>query len=155
MPTPIHELIILEIIGEIQQQLKVISQGDGPSAEFAKEIKAEGSATIQFDEAQYGRHDPDGQLQHSQANYPGVVLEVANTQQGKKLALLADDYILGSDGDIQVVIGINVESDKATLSIWEPRIIPNDIGENELVAVQVVAEQVFLHILPPFLGVLC
>ncbi|RFU27241.1 hypothetical protein B7463_g9092, partial [Scytalidium lignicola] len=146
MPTSMQESIIKSVIDELQRQLKVISQGEGPSAEFAKEVESDGSATIDFDEPQYGSHNPDGQFRHSQANYPGVVLEVADSQKGKELASLADEYILGSDGDIRAVIGINLdykEIGKATLSVWEPQIVPNHIGEDELVAVQVVADQIF------------
>jgi hypothetical protein len=55
---------------------------------------------------------------------------------------------LGSDGDIRAVIGINLEykeTNKATLSVWEPRIVPNNVGEDELVAMQVVVNEVFLY----------
>jgi hypothetical protein len=52
------------------------------------------------------------------------------------LARLADDYILGSDGNIRVVIGldINYRRKMATLSIWGPRIVSNDNEDEELVA---------------------
>jgi hypothetical protein len=125
--------------------LRSISRGDGQSAEFAREVESDGSATIDFEEPQFGSHDPDGQFRHSEANHPGIVLEVAYSQKAKDLPYLADEYILGSDGDIRAVIAIHLEykeTSNATLSIWEPRIVPNDVGEDELVAVQVVADQV-------------
>lgn len=143
MPTAIHESVIKSIVEELLLQLRSISHGE--SAEFAKEVDSDGSATIDFEEPQFGSHAPDGQFRHSKANYPGVVLEVAYAQKAKDLPYLADEYILGSDGDIRVVIGISLEYkqiNKATLSIWEPRIVPNDAGENELVAAQIVANQV-------------
>ncbi|KAF8864914.1 hypothetical protein BDZ45DRAFT_497209 [Acephala macrosclerotiorum] len=145
MPTPIHESVIKSVTEELQHQLRSISSGDGQSAEFAKEVESDGSATIDFEESQFGSHDPDGQFRHSEANYPGVVLEVAYSQKAKDLPYLADEYILGSDGDIRAAIGINLEykETKATLSIWEPRIVRNTVGEDELVAVQVVADQSF------------
>jgi hypothetical protein len=40
-------------------------------------------------------------------------------------------------------------SKKATLSVWRPRIVSNDVGEEELVAMQTVADQVHF-IKPPF-----
>ena len=152
MPKSIHELFIQSVANEIEHQLKSISEGEGPSAEFAKDVKSEASSTIEFEEQEYGRHDPDSQFSHTDANYPGVILEVAYSQNAKNLPRLADDYILGSDGDIRAVICVSLEYNQggqAWLSVWEPRIVPNDIGEPELVAVQTVIEQVFfLHSLP-------
>lgn len=127
--------------------LRSISKRDGQSAQFAKEVESDGSAAIDFEGSQFGSHDPDGQFRRSEANYPGVVLEVAYPQKAKDLPYLADEYILGSDGDIRAVIGIKLEykeSSKATLSVWEPRIVPNGVGEDELVAMQVIADEVFL-----------
>lgn len=79
------------------------------------------------------------------AQYPGVIIEVSYSQKRKDLPRLADDYILGSDRDIRVVIGIDVEynaSKEATLSVWRPQIVMNDAGEGELCAMQTVADQV-------------
>ena len=48
-----------------------------------------------------------------------------------------NDYILGFNSDIQVVIGLNIEyktSKKVTLSIWRLNIIINKAREKELVA---------------------
>ena len=54
------------------------------------------------------------------AQYPSVVIELS--QQKKGLAKLADDYIFGSDGDISVVVGLDIESSveskRATVSTW-------------------------------------
>jgi hypothetical protein len=64
---------------------------------------------------------------------------------------LADDYILGSDGNIRVVVGLDLEyrgkSDKvapgraATLSIWRPKVI-TDGDTEELTAHQEVVNSV-------------
>jgi hypothetical protein len=145
MPTPIHESVIKYVREEVELQLKAISGGDGESAEFAQKVESDGSANIKFEDPSFGRHDPDCQFRHKQAQYPGVVLEVAFSQKKKDLPNLADEYILGSDGDIRVVIGIKLdylELGKGTMSVWEAGIIKNDAGEPELVAVQTVADQV-------------
>jgi hypothetical protein len=61
------------------------------------------------------------------------------------LSRLADEYILGSDADIRVVIGIDVEykgSKKASVSIWLPHIRVDAVGEKELSVVQTVTDKV-------------
>ena len=61
------------------------------------------------------------QFWHLDKPYPGIVIEVLYTQKRKDLAIIAKDYILGSNGDICVVIGLDVEyysSKKATLLVW-------------------------------------
>ncbi|TVY90308.1 hypothetical protein LAWI1_G003603 [Lachnellula willkommii] len=141
MPTFLHEKFIASIVEEIYTQLKLIQ---GKAAEFAKEISTIGLASIEFADQDYGKHDPDAQFQHSKAQYPGVVIEVSYSQKRKDLARLADDYILGSDGDIRAVVGLDIEykaSKKATLSVWRPSIVTNEAGEKELVAAQTVSNE--------------
>jgi len=45
------------------------------------------------------------------------------------LARLADDYICGSDGNISVVLGLDIEygvgSKRASISTWRPRLAPD------------------------------
>ena len=147
MPTTLHEEFITSIVEEIQVQLRSIQDR---SAEFANEIRPGGSASIKFTDEEYGKHDPDAQFRHSKAQFPGVVIEVSYSQKRKDLERLADDYILGSDSDIRVVVGLDIEyktGKKATLSVWRPNIITNEAGEKELVAQLVVANQVCKHYL--------
>lgn len=146
MLTIVHETIIFSVVEELYLQLRSIARSQNRSAVFAREVEPGGSATIDFADSEYGRHDPDAQFRHSRAQYPGVVIEVSYSQKRHDLARLADDYILGSDGDIRIVVGLDVEyrgSKKATLSVWQPEIITNEGGEKELVAVQTVVDQVY------------
>lgn len=143
MPTTLHEEFVTIVVEEIQVQLKSIQDS---SAGFAKEIRSGGSASIKFADEEYGKHDPDAQFRHSKAQFPGIVIEVSYSQKRKDLERLADDYILGSESDIRVVVGLDIEyktSKKATLSVWRPNIITNEAGEKELVAQLIVANQVF------------
>jgi hypothetical protein len=81
------------------------------------------------------RREPDAQFQHRDAEYPGVVLEVSYSQDGKDLKKLAWDYIQYSNGDIKVVIGIDIKysnTKEATLSVWRPRYIREDGEELEI-----------------------
>ncbi|RMZ84678.1 hypothetical protein DV737_g894, partial [Chaetothyriales sp. CBS 132003] len=58
---------------------------------------------------------------HSKSPFPTVIIEVAHSQRGVKLSLLAEEYILGSRLVIGVVVGVDIEyrkSKRATFSIW-------------------------------------
>jgi hypothetical protein len=146
MPSVLHEAITSSIVKEILHQLNLITGGKDTSANFAREIEHGGSAHIDFADSEYGRHEPDALFRHSRAQYPGVIIEVSYSQKRMDLARLADDYILGSDGNIRVVIGldINYRGKMATLSIWRPRIVSNGNEDEELVAERTVIDQVYL-----------
>ncbi|KAI1839507.1 hypothetical protein JX266_014281, partial [Neoarthrinium moseri] len=67
------------------------------------------------------QRQPDAQFQHHNAAYPGVVLEISYSQNGKDLDRLAWDYILKSNGDIRVVIGIDLDyggTNVSSVSVW-------------------------------------
>ncbi|QSZ31890.1 hypothetical protein DSL72_001459 [Monilinia vaccinii-corymbosi] len=156
MPGEVHETMIAKLVRETERQLERIASPLHPhppsqqpsSSSFAKEIKDERSTTITFEDPEYGRHDPDEQFRHSLAQYPSVVLEVSHSEKRKDLPRLADEYILGSDGNITMLIGVDIDyrgTKKSTLSIWQPQIIRNGDGEMELVAVQTVTDQILRH----------
>ncbi|GAO13113.1 hypothetical protein UVI_02024720 [Ustilaginoidea virens] len=144
MPTHLHEWVMNSVVEELRHQLRKLGAGHGASADFARAVNARGSPTLDFTKTGYGKHDPDAQFRHSKAQYPGVVIEVSYAQKRKDLGYLAEDYILGSDGNIRVVIGLDVEynnSKKATLSVWRPGVVQNEAGEPELVARQTITNQ--------------
>jgi hypothetical protein len=151
MPSAVHEHFISSVVEEIKTQLKTFT---GPSGDFAYEIKFGGSSRIKFDDPDYGVHDPDGQFQHVDAQFPGVVIEVSYSQKKRDLPHLADDYILGSDTNIQVVVGLDIEygagkEKMATWSVWEPETVrDDDEGEDVLIAKMTVDNEVFSHPYP-------
>ncbi len=154
MPTATHERFITSVVQEIIRQLQALASADSITSDFARQIDVCGSTSICFPDG-YGRHDPDGSFGHELAQYPGVVLEVSYSQKRRDLGRLADDYILGSDGNIRAVVGLdieyqgkvksNVSSKVATLSIWRPKITV-DGGVEELIAHQEVADVVRGHL---------
>lgn len=86
------------------------------------------------------RRQPDAQFQHDRAAYPGVVIEVSYSQDGKDLDKLAWNYIQGSNGDIKVVIGIdiNLGASPSTISLWRRKCYFD--GGNEVLDVELEVE---------------
>lgn len=152
MPTGIHELFTDSVEDAIRSQLKVIRSGSDKAALFAQRVRPARSTEIYFpvDEAAPGtksKHEPDSSFWHDDAEYPGVIIEVAYSQKRKKLNRLAEDYLLDSDASIKIVVGLDIEygkkgSRKATLSVWRTEVVQTLDGE-ELRVSQEVADEVF------------
>ena len=99
------------VFGQIQQcivrQLFLIQQADNkPASDFAKVACLKGSPQIILTDR--GCHCPDGAFDHENTSCPGVII-VSYLQKRKYLPFLADDYILGSNGFIQMVTGIDIQ----------------------------------------------
>lgn len=155
MPTPLHETFCAELVDEITSQLKVLQNGDGPSAKFARDIKHFASSRVDFPqdindpETKYYRREPDASFGHRQARYPGVILEVCYSQKSREIPYLADDYILNTDGNVKVVVGLDIDykrSQRAALSVWRPKYVMNQ-GDLEFRTTAVVEGEVRLPVL--------
>lgn len=145
MQSWLHESVIVFITQEILRQLQIIGRSEGSSASFARNIRNTGSPTISSTDTECGPHSPDSAFKHVDAQYPGIIIEVSYSQKRKDLNRLADDYILGSDGNIRVVIGVDIEyraSKRASISVWKPQFTRNDAEEEELYTIQSVVDQV-------------
>lgn len=127
-----HAVFIARVISEVTRQLQTLACTDFIISDFARQIHWRGSTNISFPDG-YGRHDPDDSFGHKLARYSGVILEGSCSQKRKYLGRLADDYILGSNGSVRVVVGLDFEnrdrgkgkgiaSKVATLSLWRPKL---------------------------------
>lgn len=96
MSNSVHEGFIQLLEVGIMDQLRKIRDTHDSAAVLLEKIKPMGSVSIRLEDG--SRHDPDAQFRHRDAKYPGVIIEVANTQQKKHLPSLADDYIVNSSG---------------------------------------------------------
>ena len=91
---------------------------------------------------------PDASLAFPDDNFPTLVVETAYSQQEKDLKRIAHEYITGSNGNVRLVIGCNVEyssnSCKATISLWEPdfMIKPEDATRTILRSTQILNNDV-------------
>lgn len=149
MPSAVHELFIDGLEDEIRSQLKAIRGESDGKAQFAQKVRAARSTEIRFAanaSSSQSKYEPDASFGHIDAQYPGVVIEVAYSQKKKRLGRLAENYLLDSDASVRVVVGLDIEygkdSCKATLSIWRPELSDSPSGP-ELRAVDVVADKAF------------
>jgi hypothetical protein len=149
MPSDLHETFLRKVDGEIQFQLRALAAGTDSTADFARSIDPTGSLRMKFEitsepstETKPLQHEPDASFRHLHAEYPGVVLEVSYSQKRKDLPRLAHDYIVQSNGNIKIVVGLDIEyqgSKKATLSVWRAQVVINERdGQKELIAAQII-----------------
>lgn len=154
MPTSVHELFIDSVEDAIRSRLKEIRNKSDRKALFARKVRPARSTEIRFpvDDASpstKSKYEPDASFWHDDAQYPGIIIEVAYAQKRKSLGRLAEDYLLDSDASVQVIVGLDIEygkarSRKATLSIWRAQIVHAADGD-ELRAVQEIADEVYLR----------
>lgn len=159
MPTCVHELFIEGVEDAIRSRLKTIRSGTGDAARFADQVRPARSTEIYFP-AENGspntksKYEPDTSFWHDDAQYPGVIIEVAYSQQKKRLDRLAENYLLDSDASVQVVVGLDIEyskkeTSKATFTVWRTR-----VDGDELRVVKEIEDEVFT-IPNPFIPVSC
>lgn len=77
---------------------------------------------------------------------PGVVLEVCYPQKSKSVSYLADDYILNTDGSINIVITLDIDyqgSQRASFTVWKPDCSYVN-GLKELRAKAIIEAEVYL-----------
>jgi len=122
MAGTVHEDTIKGFETLVTRQLYIIEQSnDQIAAGFAQGIRARGSPKTKTDDN--GTHYPDGSFAHKDATEFGVILEVSHSQKRQDLEFLAEEYILGSNGLTQVVIGIDLEyqGKEASIMVWRPK----------------------------------
>jgi hypothetical protein len=148
MPTGIHELFIDKLEDDIRSQLKAIRGGSDRKAQFAQKVQPARSTELRFPasaSSSKSKYEPDASFIHDDAQYPGVIIEVAYSQKKKRLGRLAENYLLDSDASVRVVVGLDIEygkeSRKAALSIWRPELFHTADGL-ELRAIEEAADEV-------------
>jgi hypothetical protein len=153
MPTAVHELFIARVEDAIHTQLKLIREESSRAANFAGKVHPALSTKIFFPaedsaSSRRSKYEPDASFWHEDAEYPGVIFEVAYSQKKKQLGRLAENYLLDSDANVQAVVGLDIEygkkgSRKATLSVWRTRVFHEDDGDgHEMRVVQEAADEV-------------
>lgn len=135
MPSPSHDYFATYFRDEICKELnKIASSRSDEAKPFAGNVmSALGSRVFLAetdDENDPIKREPDIQFHYPGARYPGIVVEVSYSQDGKDLRRLAQDYILYSNGDIKLVIGIDLSyrGKPSTVSLWRPKFTESEDG---------------------------
>ncbi|KAI1839366.1 hypothetical protein JX266_014423, partial [Neoarthrinium moseri] len=143
MPSPVHDFFASLLANQITAFLDRVAERDDETGKFAASISNGTSSRILLRGSSFEglptttqpmQRQPDAQFQHSDAAYPGVVLEISYSQNGKNLDKLAWDYILKSNGAIRVVIGIDLDysgTHESSISIWRAVFLQEDGEELE------------------------
>jgi hypothetical protein len=114
MHTPLHEISCANVVRSITKQLEVVEQCAGPEAGYVKEIQHFASSRLELpDQAddgttKYIRQEHDASFGHRLAWFPGVIIDVYYGQKRRQINSLADDYILCSDGSVNVVVCLDI-----------------------------------------------
>jgi hypothetical protein len=128
MPTRIHEILTVRIADEIKSSIRQFSiQCVLPSAlpAFLDAIENLSSSDIfALDDPDHKRC-PDASFSHPDDQYPGIVIETSYSQKVRNVEKGADEYIMMSNGNIMMVICLDVEyrsnnQQVDTLSLWRP-----------------------------------
>jgi len=134
MPTSTHDIFTELIVRKIWSQLENVARGDKEVAAIVDLVRSEATSDVYLYghgsiNNRYPKHPPDASLAHADSQYPFMVIETSYPQRHKDLAKLADDYICGSNGNISMVLGLDIEygvgSKRASVSIWRPRLAPD------------------------------
>lgn len=128
MPSVLHEIFTSVVAADITAQLRAIAASASPSAELAKDIIDCRSSKLEPLDTDYEPHEPDTSFKHVAAGAAAVVLETSYSQKRKDLPKLADEYILGTNMNVQLVVGLDIEyrGKGAALSMWKPERQPDD-----------------------------
>lgn len=126
MPTTIHEVLLNQVSFNIQVQLDAIRRRTGlAGAAIAKQLYFTGSSDVLLQDTQKDKRSPDLQWCHDRGP-PPMIIEVSDRQSTKNLSQLADDYIIGSLGNIGTVVGIDIEyrgTREARIMKWQREIV--------------------------------
>jgi len=131
MPTSIHDIFTEMVAEEIRSQLRDFKREHTETAAIVDKLTSETTSDVYLHghgpvNGRLPKRSPDASFAHTESQYPSVVIETSYSRRQKDLARLADDYICGSDGNIAVVLGFDIEYGgeikEAAISIWRPRI---------------------------------
>src|SRR3954447_22605202 len=116
MPTYVHELLSAKVVAEFQHQIENAAAKHSPKAplgQLIRTIERSGSTDVleqPHNDGKPSRHrrSPDASFRYLGSQYPGIIIETSYTQRVKNLRHVADDYVIMSDGNIKMVVGLDI-----------------------------------------------
>lgn len=143
MPSRIHELLIREIDRRVDREFVRVALRDrerdenSEVARFAEDVQPWGSLRMQFrhipsktpsedgsdveqEAGATSQHEPDCSYSVTKYDenypnlYPAAIIEVVTSKKRGRLAMLADDYLLGTDVGpiVQVMLAIDIDIER-------------------------------------------
>ncbi len=140
VPGAIHEFIARKVNHLIETQLITIKEtSNEPTKRLIQDIEQLASRRIQLYDSNNHR-EPDGQFLIKGSYFPGVVLEMAYSEDFISLRTKAEDLIVDSGGHTQLVIGLETGNNKSyKISAWRPDFIR--LENEDAVKMKAIIEQ--------------
>ena len=151
MPTLLHDNFTKELMSVMISQINSFNSEKACVMDSLSRLHERHSADVALSlrDKEISRA-PDASLALFDDNFPILVLETAYSQRGEDLKKIAHQYLIGSDGNIRLMIGCNIEyglrSRKATISLWQPdfMINPKDTTRTILKSIPILDNDVML-----------
>ncbi|MCJ1249937.1 hypothetical protein MMC30_007163 [Trapelia coarctata] len=135
-----HEHVVEEVREDWFTEVKGVVRKGGPAADLAAKIMKGGSTSTSCNELkgmEYGRHSPDISFYYDkEVESPRVVVEISYTQNKKELKNLAHEYLVGSDGKVTAMVGIDIGNTyhEASFEIWRADLTMQTNGKPKQIA---------------------
>lgn len=134
MPSPVHERFTALVVQEIKRQIDIAivefskDTSLSPSAQVLRNIEWTASSDIVAHDNPSHKRSPDASFHCNGVHFPSLVIETAYSQGAKSLRRVADDLVMMSNGNVKMVIGLELgyrakKTTKVTdkIFVWEPK----------------------------------
>ncbi|TKA59941.1 hypothetical protein B0A49_12710, partial [Cryomyces minteri] len=165
MPTRLHESFIPKVVARLRAQLATLSStnpeirgtvaliGEGNQWTIPLGSMADSQPEREVEEdSNPTKRSPDHCYQYKGGRWPTLVLEVSYSQKREDLDDVAYSFVRGSHGNINTVVGLDVEykppekprkTKKATLNVWRYARVRNSEGRDVADCVREVQDEPF------------
>lgn len=112
MPSGVHSAFVSDVEYKIRNFLEEHASLTNESiiAKIARDMKAMGDGEISPPEPKYGGKGPDASFQLRGCDYPGLIIEVAWSQDKSELEEKAKYYLESTEGEVRTVICFNLHN---------------------------------------------
>ena len=145
MPLSIHEHFTREVVNIILREIQTVADGLPPTSalsRFLGEIRSFGCADVYAADDPRHRRSPDASIRCEGTRFPAIVIETATAPQ-KKLRRVADDWITLRNGNVKMVIGLELSHQRPTaissetqasqVLVWEP-VLKRELNHDVLIS---------------------